>query len=61
LINENVIRREIHPSDPVVVRRQICLGRLVDGRELVALPVVSKQFQLALWRQLSQLILWTSA
>jgi hypothetical protein len=35
----------------VVVRRQIYLGRLVDGRELVALPVVSKQFQLALWRR----------
>jgi hypothetical protein len=49
LINGNGIRREIHPSDPVVVHRQICLGRLVDGRELVVLQVVSKQFQLALW------------
>jgi hypothetical protein len=34
----------------VDVRRQICLDRLVDDRELVVLLVVSKQFQLALWR-----------
>jgi hypothetical protein len=34
----------------VVVRRQICLVRLVGGHELVVLLVVSKQFQLALWR-----------
>jgi hypothetical protein len=34
----------------VDVRRQICLDRLVDDRELVVLLVVSKQFQLALLR-----------
>jgi hypothetical protein len=34
----------------VGVRRQICLDRLVGGRELVVLLVISKRFQLALWR-----------
>jgi hypothetical protein len=46
----NGIRHEIHPNDPVVVRRQICLGRLVGDRELLVLPVVSKQFRLVLSR-----------
>jgi len=46
----NEIRREIHPNDPVVVRRQICLDRLVGGRALVVLLVVSRQFQLVLLR-----------
>jgi hypothetical protein len=46
----NGIRHEIHPNDPVVVRRQICLGRLVGGRALVVLLVVSRQFQLVLLR-----------
>jgi hypothetical protein len=49
-INEFVTRREIHRSDLAGVRHQICLDRLVDGHELVVLLVVSKQFQLALWR-----------
>jgi hypothetical protein len=44
----NGIRREIRPNDPVVVRRQICLDRLVGDRALVVLLVVSKQFQLVL-------------
>jgi hypothetical protein len=35
----------------VDVRHQICLDRLVGGRELAVLLVVSKQFQLALWRR----------
>jgi hypothetical protein len=43
-----VTRREIHPNDPVVVRRQICLDRLVADRAQVVLLVVSKQFQLVL-------------
>jgi hypothetical protein len=33
----------------VGVRHQICLDRLVGGRELAVLLVVSKQFRLALW------------
>jgi hypothetical protein len=45
-----VTRHEIHRSGLAGVRRQICLDRLVDGHELVVLLVVSKQFQLALWR-----------
>jgi hypothetical protein len=45
------IRHEIRRGDPVAVRRQICLDRLVDGRELVVLLVVSKQFRSALWRR----------
>jgi hypothetical protein len=46
----NGIRREIRPNDPVVVRRQICLDRLVGDRALVVLLVVSMQFQLVLSR-----------
>jgi hypothetical protein len=49
-INESGIRHEIRRSGLAGVRRQICLDRLVDGHELVVLLVVSKQFQLALWR-----------
>jgi len=50
VINENGIRRETHLSDPVVVRRQICLVRLVGDRALVVLLVVSMQFRLVLLR-----------
>jgi hypothetical protein len=35
----------------VVVRRQICLDRLVDDRALVVLLVVSRQFRLVLLPQ----------
>jgi hypothetical protein len=49
--SEIVIRHVIHPSDLVVVRRQICQDRLVGGHELVVLLVVSKQFRLALLRR----------
>jgi hypothetical protein len=45
----------------VVVRRQICLDRLVGDRELVVLLVVSRQFRLVLLRRLLLLIPWTLA
>jgi hypothetical protein len=45
----------------VVVRRQICLVRLVGDRAMVVLLVVSTQFLMALWRQLLLLIPWTLA
>jgi hypothetical protein len=54
-------RHGIRRNDFAAVHHQIGLVRLDDGLELAVLLVVSRQFRLALWRQLLLPIPWTLA